>query len=287
MSNPSAQKTSDSGADSESRKDSLPPHDEDAEAGALACVITGSEMMLGQLVRDHFYDLRHKEIYDALCQLRTDRTPITVVSLDILLRDQGRMLKAGGQDYISRLPDRTPNASFFPSYLDSLRNYSTRRTILRDTTELQRLAKDTAITIANVADAARRIAECYRNCGKVNGFTIRRPNEILGMAFDDNDIILGDRLLAIAQVLVIAAAGGIGKSRLACQLVACIISGKEFLGFRTGRPGSRILILQTENSNRRLNQDLARLKAWLGDDWPRFDDQVRIHTIETKTPLYL
>lgn len=110
--------------------------------------------------------------------------------------------------------------------------------------------------------------------------TLRSPDELLAMLFDDSDIILGERLLAKGQPLVIAAQGGTGKSRLALQLIAAIISGRNFLAFKTAGSELRWLILQTENSNRRLQQDLTRIKTWLGDDWPHFAEQVVFHTIE-------
>ncbi|HEY5043694.1 MAG TPA: AAA family ATPase [Verrucomicrobiae bacterium] len=110
--------------------------------------------------------------------------------------------------------------------------------------------------------------------------TLRSPDELLAMQFDDSDVILGDRLLAKGQPLVIAAQGGTGKSRLALQIVASIVTGRKCLAFDTGGSEMRWLILQTENSNRRLQQDLARIKTWLGDDWPRFAEQVVFHTLE-------
>ena len=110
--------------------------------------------------------------------------------------------------------------------------------------------------------------------------TLRSPDEILALQFTEDDIILGDRLLAHGQPLVICAAGGTGKSRLLLQLAGAVVSGREFIGMTTGSPQSRWLILQTENSNRRLQADLGRLRAWLGDDWPRFNEQVMLHTVE-------
>ena len=110
--------------------------------------------------------------------------------------------------------------------------------------------------------------------------TLRSPDELLAMQFDDSDIILGERLLAKGQPLVVAAQGGTGKSRLVLQLIAAIISGRKFLAFNTAGGELRWLILQTENSNRRLQQDLARIKAWLGDDWQQFAEQVVFHTVE-------
>ena len=113
--------------------------------------------------------------------------------------------------------------------------------------------------------------------------TLRSPDEILAMQFDDSDIILGDRLLAKGQSLVLAAAGGTGKSRLLLQLPACVTSKQNFLGFHTGGDDLRWMVLQTENSNRRLQQDLNHLKTWLGSDWLKFTGQVLIHTIENDT----
>jgi AAA domain len=111
--------------------------------------------------------------------------------------------------------------------------------------------------------------------------TLRSPDELLAMPFDDSDIILGDRLLAKGQSLVIPGAGGTGKSRLALQMVASVVAGRKFLEFDTSGKDLRWLILQTENSNRRLKHDLSKIKSWLGKDWLRFAKQVVIHTLET------
>jgi hypothetical protein len=110
--------------------------------------------------------------------------------------------------------------------------------------------------------------------------TLRSPDEILAMQFDDSDIILGDRLLAKGQGFVLAGAGGLGKSRLLTQLAACVVTRREFLTFPTGGCDLRWLILQTENSNRRYHADLGPLKSWLGGDWEIFNEKVVFHTVE-------
>lgn len=113
--------------------------------------------------------------------------------------------------------------------------------------------------------------------------TLRSPGELVNMVFNDDDIILGDRLLADGQPLVIAGAGGTGKSRLLLQMVASIVAGRNFVGIPTRGTHRRWLIMQTENSNRRLQQDLLNIFRWLKpDEWQRFHEQVRIHTLETE-----
>jgi hypothetical protein len=110
--------------------------------------------------------------------------------------------------------------------------------------------------------------------------TVRTPGELLAMEFDDSDVILDDRLLAESQSLVIAAQGGAGKSRLLIQFIAAQVCGRDFLNFKTYNAGLSWLVLQTENSNRRLQSDLTRIKRWLGEDYPAFNERVSFHTVE-------
>lgn len=110
--------------------------------------------------------------------------------------------------------------------------------------------------------------------------SIRTPDELVNMTFDESDQLLGDRLLARGQPMTILAPGGTGKSRLLLQLLACLVTDREFIGFPCHGRGTKWLLLQTENSNRRLQADLHRIKAWIGRDWAEFNQAVRIHTME-------
>jgi hypothetical protein len=111
--------------------------------------------------------------------------------------------------------------------------------------------------------------------------SIRQPDEILAMQFDDTDKLLGDRLWAKGQPMTILGAGGTGKSRLLLQLAGAMITGRDFIGLETGGAGLPWLVLQNENSNRRLKEDLDALKNWAGDDWPLVNKSLYVHTLET------
>jgi hypothetical protein len=108
------------------------------------------------------------------------------------------------------------------------------------------------------------------------------------MQFDDGDCILGDRLLAKGQSLVLAGPGSVGKSRLVLQLAVSCLVGRDFVGLHTHGEGLRWLILQAENSNRRLQADLRSLRQWVGDrDWPKVNSGLFIHTLETDSDGFL
>lgn len=112
--------------------------------------------------------------------------------------------------------------------------------------------------------------------------TFRTPDEILALALDEHDNILGNRLLAMGQALTILGAGGIGKSRLLLQLAAAQITGGPFLELETHGVPLRWLILQVENGMRRLKADLDNLRLFCGEQaWSKVNRHLVIHTLET------
>lgn len=135
----------------------------------------------------------------------------------------------------------------------------------------------TATPAGATPDAALRVAPPHVK------LSIRKPGELLDMEFNDSDILLGDRMLAKGQCLVIAGQGGIGKSRVALQLAVDSILNRNFLKLPVKNGGVKWLILQTENSNIRLNKDLKRLKESLTEEqWKTVHDKLYIHTLEAE-----
>jgi hypothetical protein len=118
--------------------------------------------------------------------------------------------------------------------------------------------------------------------------TLRSPDEILAMEFDNSDIILGDRLIAKGQNATMCGASGVGKSRMALQLAIASIIGRQFLTFATRGGNLKWLFIQAENSNRRLQFDLTKLRAWIGEQaWPVVNERLIIHTLETDEDGFL
>jgi len=111
--------------------------------------------------------------------------------------------------------------------------------------------------------------------------TIRTIGEILAMTFDDKELILTNGYLSLGERTAICGMGGVGKSRLTMQLALCCRTGRDFLGWETQGRGLHWLVLQTENSCRRLKFDLERmLTAFTPEEREAIKEGVFFHTLE-------
>lgn len=207
--------------------DQLPPHDTEAEAGALACILTAdtaeAPAMLEQLTPEDFYDHRHRQVFSALRCLSIDCKPLTCVSLAQWLKDRGKLEEAGGLDYIAALPDRTPSAGNFPTYLEVVRDRASRRATLGDATELASLARDTAVAPSALRDAARRMAEAYSGGGE------GEQADPWCFSVDDAALIVIKELPPVTEVVE-----GIVTERSKLGIGSSAKSCKTFLGMDLG-----------------------------------------------------
>ena len=183
----------------------LPPHDTEAEAGSLGCILSAdgdAPQLLDQLTPDDFYDVRHKEALAALRCLRIDGKPLDTVACVQWLRDKGRLDQAGGFEYVSKLPEQTPSPGNFATYLEAVQDKAARRAALRDAGELAHLAENTAIPASVLREAARKMAEAYsKGSCRLPEITdaaafvaqpIQQPSELIkGMLHQGSKLVLG------------------------------------------------------------------------------------------------
>jgi hypothetical protein len=111
--------------------------------------------------------------------------------------------------------------------------------------------------------------------------TLRTPQEILDMSVTEADLILKNGYLAFGERACMC---GVGKSRLAMQLAICTRLGRPFLGWETNGRELRWLFLQTENSIRRLKQELhAMFQPLTPEERAHVSAGIHVHTLEQET----
>jgi hypothetical protein len=268
--------------------DRVPPHNDEIEKMVLGMIVHEPNAVVKDVERlgigsKSFYALRHQAVFKAIEAVMRDKMLPDTLTVWKRLKDN-----RAEEDILNCLVDlpEWPPAGF-EQYVEQLHELRHRRQIITYADIIRNCAHDPAQSLDVVAGDLERVIEWERE-RSATGLTMRRPDEIMAMSFDDNDCYVGNRLIAAGQSTTIIGPGGIGKSRVLLQLAADCITGREFLGLPTRAQGKRWLILQAENSNRRLRNDLEKLRAWLGEEgWNAFNEKVIIHTLETEEDCLL
>ncbi len=253
------------------------PHSDDAEKGILSSIIQDPAIIpkvRGKIDSAAFYNPVHGIIFEKAGEYHALEAGngFDLITFTQYLRDQGVLDSVGGHSYVTSLFTFVPTADNVAYYIDIVGDQKR----LRD-------GKQIGVQLANGNIDATSAAEQLQkiNAPRADNLTIRTSKEILALPRNEHSCLMGDRLLAFAQSLVIAGVGGIGKTRLMFQLFVAFIIGRSWCGIETHGRGLRCLFLQTENSTLRLQDDLSRLRDFAGNDWPLVEDNLLIHTIET------
>jgi hypothetical protein len=241
---------------------------------------------------ESFDDLRYGAVAAAAFKLHLNQRPITILSVQQEIALSPAAARADLTEvfnFLSLRPMPLP-AGILEWECEELWNaYSFRRKATLYDEAARAITANPSQAGAIDRMARKTLEDLDAESNTKNGvLTLRQANDILSLQLGDHDRILGDRMLALGQSLVIAGPASVGKSRMVYQLLASIISEHQFLSFETRRPDLRWLLLQAENSNRRLQSDLRPIRDWLSEsEWARFHDQVVIHTIETDSDSFL
>ena len=110
------------------------PHNLDAEAALLGCILIDEEIqseLLEQLREEDFYQESHREILNAMRAVYGGRVPVDVVTLTDRLDRDGKLERAGGLQYITELAQITPSAANYKQYLTIVRRDAVNRALIR------------------------------------------------------------------------------------------------------------------------------------------------------------
>ena len=209
--------------------DITPIYSEEAEQSALGSAIIDPEALavLADLLRpEHFYELRHQRIFEALLSLFARGAPVDLLSLSDELQVRGHLDDVGGEPYIAELCCAVPTALNVKHYAEIVYRDWQRRTALRIAQEIAKAAYQGHEDLQTYA--ADRVAEL--TTGKRETVTLsdallhcvadydaageRLPGIPTGLSALDR--ILGG--LCTGRLTVIAGKPGAGKTTLMLQM---------------------------------------------------------------------
>lgn len=118
------------------------PHNLEAEASVLGGIILRNEVLreLETLEVEHFYDNRHKVVFEAMRNLEAAHTPIDVVTLEAEVEKAGKLDALGGNAaFFGQLALRVPTADNVATYAKIVRDQHLLREIaLKSSRALER-----------------------------------------------------------------------------------------------------------------------------------------------------
>src|SRR3989344_5260612 len=108
----------------------VPAHSLDAEISVLGALLLDRDAIISVaefLSANHFYDERHKRIYECIIKLYDERIPIDVLTVSEKLKKLKELKKIGGAGYLAELVNRVPTAAHVEHYGKIVKDQFTKR----------------------------------------------------------------------------------------------------------------------------------------------------------------
>ncbi len=250
--------------------DALPPHDDEAEAAALSCVLLAKdspaeqEALLAQMRPTMHYNLVNRTVFEAMAKIRMAGHALDLVTLTSFLKSEKMLEQVGGIAALNEIEDAAPSVWNFPTYLGILRDKALRRWTLNRQTRLGELAHATELTPEQLRAEFSEIYEASEKIG--SGATrpklkIWRANDIRKHEIPSHLNLVGDAEITMGYdgVVIMAGPGSSGKSLCVASLALAGARGKgSWMGRKVHRK-FKTLIIQAENGIVRLKKEIEAL----------------------------
>ena len=140
-------------------KDTVPPHNADAEMATLGAMLLDwkcADSIVTFLKKEHFYSQQNQIIYKAMVSLFTRDIKCDTLTLISELSKSGELEKAGGAAYIASLTDVVPTSANIEYYAKIVFDRATRRNLITISSEMKAAAYDETRDSKQILDEAER-----------------------------------------------------------------------------------------------------------------------------------
>ncbi|HIA05829.1 MAG TPA: hypothetical protein EYN71_03815 [Flavobacteriales bacterium] len=250
------------------------PEAEGALLGALLLDGQAAKTRLRELNPSLFFNDNHKAILKALKHISNKGDEISEHTL--LLhhnRSEIAMAEAGGISIVADLVNQCPSAISYPYWLAELKEYSSRREIIRLAEKTMVLAMETAQDPSTLsgqfADSCKSL---MRQAGpQKERFRFYSPSECRSYEPPEGHVLVGDCHIVRGNITVLSGAPGTGKSRAATYLAIAGAIKVDWFGLPV-HSRFKTAILQAENGRYRLKTELNHITDSSLDDFIRISE---------------
>ena len=209
----------------------VPPQNIEAEEAVLGSILLASDSIISvmeSLTPEDFYRVSHQLIFAAMIELNQNNIDIDAITVSEILRQKNQMENIGGEVTLIELLDKVPTAANVEYYTQIVLEKSTRRKLIKTSTNIVKNAYQEDEPIANVLDTAERdilsVSEGRNKAGFIPiSSVLRTAYESLEERAKNNGEVTGiatgyiglDRMtsgLHADELIILAARPSVGKT---------------------------------------------------------------------------
>lgn len=228
-----------------------PPHSLEAEQSVLGALLIDKDAIIAVaefLLPDDFYDVRHREIYEAIIALFEERSPVDVLTITEELKKNKHLKQIGGSSYLTDIVNKVPTAAHVEHYGKIVKDLSIKRALMRAASRLVDFSADESVSSAELLDKAESEVFSLTQKHLTKSFTSVR--DTLAESFDRLDELhkQGEGLRGVStgfealdnalaglqksNLIILAARPGIGKTSFALGIAQnAAVNDKKNVGF--------------------------------------------------------
>ncbi len=229
----------------------IPPHSAEAEESVIGALLLDRDAIIVVaefLMPSHFYDDRHKEIFECILELYEERVPIDVLTVAERLKKRKVLKKVGGATLLAELANKVPTAAHVEHYGRIVKDHAVKRSLMTAASRLIDFSLDEGLSAAELLDKAESEVFSLTQAHIKKAFAPVR--EALAESFDRLDELhkqaeglrgvptgfkdLDDALAGMqkSNLLILASRPGVGKTSLALNIAQNVaVKFKRPVGF--------------------------------------------------------
>ncbi len=164
----------------------VPPHSEEAEQSVIGSILIDHDAVgvaAENLKPDDFYNLRHKEIFEAILDLYHDGRAVDLVTLKSQLEQRGKLEAAGDMKYLTQVAAAVPNSVHIRQYIKIVKDKALYRRFIQLGNQVLQQSFSTETPIEQLSESVeKQVFSILQNRGSQDFSHIK---DVLMESFDD------------------------------------------------------------------------------------------------------
>ena len=164
----------------------VPPHSEEAEQSVIGSILIDHEAVgvaAENLKPEDFYNLRHKEIFEAILDLYHDGKAVDLVTLKSQLEQRGKLEAAGDMKYLTQVATAVPNSVHIRQYVKIVKDKALYRRFIQLGNQVLQQSFTTETPIEELSEnVEKQVFNILQNRGSQDFSHIK---DVLMESFDD------------------------------------------------------------------------------------------------------